>query len=179
MRKVGIYPGTFDPVHDGHIALALEAINVCGLDEVVFLPERLPRGKNNVTDISDRVASLRKNLTAGGLRVAELSSERFTVQATLPEILRMFAGSELSFLLGSDVVRTFTYRWEGLQTLLASVSLVIGMRGGDSPEEIAGIIDNLEKEYGMPITRTIIKTAHADKASSHIRRGLLAAEPGI
>lgn len=176
MYKTGIYPGAFDPLHQGHIAFAREAIKVCGLDEVVFLPERLPRGKDNVTGLTERVALLREGLSGEGLRVAQLASDRFTVKDTLPELLEMFAGSELTLLLGSDIALTLTYRWEGLEILLASVSLAIGMRGDDSPDEIAGIITALEKEYGLAVTHTIVQTEHAGLASSQIRLGQLTAE---
>ncbi|HEU5121705.1 MAG TPA: adenylyltransferase/cytidyltransferase family protein, partial [Candidatus Saccharimonadales bacterium] len=58
MRRIGIYSGTFDPVHYGHIAFAASAIRACNLDEVVFLPEPQPRYKAGVTDIAHRLALL-------------------------------------------------------------------------------------------------------------------------
>ena len=44
-KSVGIYSGTFDPVHTGHVAFALEAAQVANLQKVVFLPEETPREK--------------------------------------------------------------------------------------------------------------------------------------
>ncbi|MEI9913739.1 MAG: adenylyltransferase/cytidyltransferase family protein [Candidatus Saccharibacteria bacterium] len=38
-RKIGIYAGSFDPIHLGHITFALQAIEQAGLDKVYFLPE--------------------------------------------------------------------------------------------------------------------------------------------
>lgn len=176
MHKVGIYPGTFDPLHQGHIAFAHEAMKACGLSEIVFLPERLPRGKHNVSNLEERITLLRDGLPDKDLRVAQLASDRFTVGDTLPELLDMFAGAELTLLIGSDVARTLTYRWDGLPDLLASVSLVIGIRGDDTPEEMAAIITALEKDYDMPIVCTIVQTEHAGLASSQIKLNQLAAE---
>lgn len=176
MHTVGIYPGTFDPVHAGHIAFALEAERLCRLDEVVFLPEHLPRGKRTVTSLADRVTLLRSNLTHEGLKVTELGSRQFTVKDTLPEILRLFPGSELTLLVGSDVVQTSLHRWEDLATLLSHVSLAIGMRGNDPPDAVHRTMRSLEASYGMTIAYKIMRTEHADLASSLIRLRQLAAE---
>ena len=42
MRKMGVLGGTFDPIHEGHIALAKEALRHGGLDGVIFLPMAHP-----------------------------------------------------------------------------------------------------------------------------------------
>ncbi|MCA9332160.1 adenylyltransferase/cytidyltransferase family protein, partial [Candidatus Saccharibacteria bacterium] len=48
MKKVGIYAGSFDPIHKGHIALAEQAIQQCGQDKVFFMVEPRPRRKQGV-----------------------------------------------------------------------------------------------------------------------------------
>lgn len=169
MKQVGIYSGAFDPVHQGHISFALGALEACGLDQIVFLPEHSPRGKNNVSHIDERISLLRDSLQDERLSVARLVTQRFTVKDTLPEIQSMFMDTKLTLLVGSDVVRTFTYRWEGLETLLSQVSLAIGMRSDDSPSEVAAIIARLEKDYGITVKHTILHAKHADLASSRIR----------
>ncbi len=59
MKKVGILAGTFDPIHIGHIAFALRAIEKAQLDKVILLPEREPRRKRNVTDFNHRLSMLK------------------------------------------------------------------------------------------------------------------------
>lgn len=172
-HSIGIYSGTFDPIHPGHIAFAEEAMRACCLDEVVFLPEQNPRGKNNVTDMIHRVALIqRATATIPGLRVMQLASERFTVRQTLPELRRIFSVSHLTFLVGSDVVRTFLYRWEGLDMLLGEVSFAIGLRANDSPEEMIDIMTQLSHDYNNPANYTLISTSEADLASSQLRNGV-------
>ena len=171
-RRTGIYSGTFDPVHPGHITFATEAMRVCNLDEVVFLPEQRPRGKHNVVDISHRLAMIdRATMAIAGLRALSLQSERFTVQDTLPELQDIFGDAPLTLLLGSDVVRTFPYRWDGLDVLLGSVSLAIGMRANDDPNDILAIMQELEQGYDPPIQYSLVHTPDADIASSQIRNG--------
>ena len=171
-RRTGIYSGTFDPIHQGHIAFAEEAMRVCGLDEVIFIPEQKPRGKEHVTDISHRIALIERATAAiAGLRVVRLATEQFNVEHTLPELHQTLGDSNLTLLVGSDIARTFLYRWEGLDTLLADVSLAIGMRSDDNPDEITTIMDQLEHDYGIPVDYTLISTPEADIASSQIRNG--------
>lgn len=171
-RRTGIYSGTFDPVHPGHIAFAEEAMQACSLDEVIFIPEQNPRGKEHVTDISHRIALIERATEAiAGLRVVQLASEQFNVAQTLPELHRTFGDSNLTLLVGSDIARTFLYRWDGLDTLLTDVSLAIGMRSNDDPDEIATIMNRLAHDYGIPIDYTLISTPEADIASSQIRNG--------
>jgi len=171
-RRTGIYSGTFDPIHPGHIAFAEEAMRVCGLDEVIFVPEQKPRGKEYVTDILHRIALIERATEAiAGLQVMRLASEQFTVEQTLPELHKAFGDSNLTLLVGSDIARTFLYRWEGLDTLLADVSLAIGMRSNDSSDEITNIMSQLERDYCNLIDYTLISTQDADIASSQIRNG--------
>src|SRR5688500_13565413 len=115
-HRIGIFPGTFDPVHQGHVAFCLEALRVCKLDEVLLLPERVPREKQNVADFSRRRSLLQDAVSARpALHVMVLNSDQFTVKETLPELQRKLGDAELTLLVGSDVVRTFLYRWEGLK----------------------------------------------------------------
>jgi nicotinate-nucleotide adenylyltransferase len=169
-RKIGIYPGTFDPVHSGHIAFSREAMRACGLEEVIFLPDPSPRGKAEATHILQRLALLEEALAHHEyVRALHIGEEMFTVQATLPELRRRFDGCELTLLIGSDVVRTFIYRWDGLDILLREMSLAIGMRVGDSPEEMKRIIRELENEHALTIRHKLVTTEYAAISSSRIR----------
>lgn len=169
-RRIGIYPGTFDPIHSGHVALAVAAKQLCNLDEVVFLPELRPRSKHNATDIKHRIAMINKALRdLGGLSVERLQSEQFTVKHTLPELQALFADNSLFMLLGSDTARRLLHQWDDLDMLLESIELVVGLRTGDSPFEISAIMGELESQYGIPVRYTCIKTRHADITSSQVR----------
>ena len=172
-RKIGIYPGTFDPLHSGHLAFATQALEVCGLDEVVFLPEELPREKPGVASIHERVAHMNAATEhLEGMSVVHLNNERFTVHDTLPLLRQRFSECELSLFVGSDVVRTFLYRWKDLDTLLREMPIVIGMRVGHSEDEMVAVIDSLEKDYGFSIRYTLIFAPYAEMSSSQIREAL-------
>jgi nicotinate-nucleotide adenylyltransferase len=169
-NRIGIFPGTFDPIHRGHISFALEVKQHCRLDKVILLPESVPREKSNVSDIIHREALINKAIAGTkGLESIVLNSKQFTVSETIPELKSLYKKTNFTLLLGSDSVRTFTYRWEGLELLLSEMSLAIGLRAGDSKSEILEIISKLEKKYSLVINYTIIIGPNADMSSSQIR----------
>ncbi len=170
-RRVGVYSGTFDPVHPGHVAFALEALRVCKLDEVVFLPEPIPRFKHDVTNIKHRTALVEHAITGEqGLRVVRLASEQFSVQETLPELGGLFGDAHFTFLFGSDVARSLA-GWPGIDLLLKDASLAIAMRNNDGADEIGQVINELSRTHNVFVDYTLIRTADCDIASSQIRNG--------
>jgi nicotinate-nucleotide adenylyltransferase len=169
--RIGVYSGTFDPIHQGHIAFAEEAMRVCKLDKVVFLPERRPRDKHTVTDITHRIALIeRATSDTAAFHVLSLTSEQHTVKDTLPELHAAFGSVHLTFLMGSDIVRTFPHRWDGLDILFREVSFAIGMRTNDNKSEVAEIVAEMEHVYNTTIQHTYIHAPNADLTSSQIRQ---------
>jgi nicotinate-nucleotide adenylyltransferase len=172
MRRVGIFSGTFDPVHQGHIAFCLEALQACQLDEIVLLPERIPRDKQKVTGLPHRAALLHHAVEPfPALGVATLDTDQFTVRQTLPELQTMYSGAALTLLIGSDVVRTFSYRWDGLASLFESASLAIGLRHDDTAGEITAIMQQMESTYHVPVRYTLVGSQYPTITSSQIRSG--------
>jgi nicotinate (nicotinamide) nucleotide adenylyltransferase len=168
--RIGIYSGTFDPIHQGHLAFAEAALEACKLNSVVFLPERRPRGKRHATDISHRVALIERAAQGNAsLRVLNLPVDQFTVANTLPTLRSTFKNADLIFLMGSDTVLTFP--WEGLDTLFQEASLAIGMRANDSQNAVTEVIATMENQFDTKIECTYIRTLDHDITSSGIRNG--------
>lgn len=169
-RRIGIYSGSFDPIHQGHIVFAQTAAKQCHLEQVVFLPEPKPRDKNSVTPIDERLAVIKDAIASDlSLSSLQLMSEQFSVRVTLPQLKVAFPNASFTLLIGSDVVKTFTYRWDDLDVLLRDTALAIGMRDGDSENEMMAIIATLEKQYNLVIIYNFIYTQHSHLASSKMR----------
>ena len=127
-RRVGIYAGTFNPVHSGHIAFALQAAREAELDRVYFLPERRPRFKQGVEHFGHRVAMLKRAAKPHPqFSVLELNDIDFTVDRTLPKLSDRFRGGQLIFLLGSDAALQLA-DWPNLGRFLNKVEIVVGLR---------------------------------------------------
>jgi nicotinate-nucleotide adenylyltransferase len=132
LLRIGIFAGSFDPVHKGHIAFALKAVQEAKLDEVYFLPEIRPRGKAGVTHIAHRIAMLKLALKPyPALKVLELPDAQFTTVKTLPKLQQKFKGSTILLLLGSNTANPIS-TWPNIETLLEQTGLIIGIHQGQS-----------------------------------------------
>ena len=104
--RLGLFGGSFDPVHYGHLLLAECCREQCKLDEVWFLPAATPPHKQSrvLTSGAQRIEMLQLAVSGHEMfRVCPVEIERggvsFTVD-TLAELSRQHPGSELFFLLG-------------------------------------------------------------------------------
>lgn len=170
MHKIGILSGTFDPVHSGHIGLALEALQVAGLDKVYLLPEARPRGKDGVTHYAHRLAMLKLALKPyPKIGLLEVADKQFTITKTLPKIKKQLPKDvALAFIIGSDVLDGLSSgHWPASELLLAQVTLVCGVRIGKEVTDAQKLMDGLQ-EGG------IVFASHRPHASSRdIRQALL------
>jgi nicotinate-nucleotide adenylyltransferase len=140
-KRIGIYAGTFDPVHTGHVTFALQALRAARLDRLYFLPERRPRDKRQVEHFGHRVAMIKHALKPHRqLEVLELVDINFSVERTLPELQKQFPNDELVFIFGSDIVSGMT-NWPHIDKLLHNFDIVIGLRNEDSRASLHTIIE--------------------------------------
>lgn len=169
MSRVGIYAGTFDPVHSGHITFALQSIQAANLDTIYFLPERRPRGKGQVEHFGHRVAMINRAIKPHPqFDVLELVDVSFSVERTLPFLKKNFPNAELVFLFGSDVVPGLS-DWPNADKLLESGELVVGLRNQDNRESIHKIIEKWPKP---PKAVTLFDSYAPDVSSGRIRDAL-------
>lgn len=168
MANIGIFSGSFDPVHKGHLALALEAIQTAGLDKVYFLPDVVPYHKEGVTHFAHRVAMLKLALRPyKNLHVLELTDKRFTVARTLPKLQQKFPGDTLFLLIGTDVLEQLHINaWPAQDRLLAAMTLIVGIRSESFKPRARMLLDSLQPE-GM-----IIETDRSAASSRAIRGAL-------
>lgn len=133
--RIGIFGGSFDPVHMGHLWIAGAAVETLGLDELRFLPAAKNPLKEHGPVASDaqRVEMLR--LAIGGnaaFRVDEREIARgqisYTVD-TLREYRDEFPDADLFFIIGGDSLGDFD-RWKSPAEILKLASLACVRRGG-------------------------------------------------
>lgn len=149
--RVGIYGGTFDPVHVGHLILAEQAREQGGLSEVWFVPAASPPQKQAeaVTPFDRRVEMLELALAGNpAFRIDPIERERpgpsYTVD-TLRELRRRHQGHEFLFLIGGDSLVDLP-KWYDPQGIVALAGLMVMERRGN--ELIDG--DELRRRLGLP-----------------------------
>ncbi len=178
LKRVGIYAGTFDPVHAGHITFALQAIQAAQLDVVYFLPERRPRDKSQVEHFAHRVAMLKRAAQPHPqFEVLELVDVSFSVERTLPFLQAQFPQSQLVFLFGSDVAAQLD-TWPHADRLLRSTELVVGLRAQDDHDRMRQIIEGWSVQ---PKMLTMFASYAPDVSSGRVRQALRQREatPGL
>ena len=136
--RIAIFGGTFDPVHQGHLEVAKQAVNVASLDRVIFLPCRQSPHKEVATGASEleRLEMLQRATTE--FSWAEVSSWEY--HQPLPsyswraaEYFRgEFPEAELFWLMGQDqweVIET----WSRAEWLSELVTFIVHARQGEQP----------------------------------------------
>ncbi len=167
-KKVGFFSGTFDPVHVGHIEFVLQAIQQASLEKVYVLIEEIPREKSNVTHMRHRMAMLQLAIKKyQNIELLALPFQTFTVPETLPLIQQKAGQARLAYLCGSDIVKTFAYRWPGLTQLTREADILVGLRVGEDEAMVQTVMSSLDND----VTYQIIASPKPHLASTTIRNG--------
>jgi nicotinate-nucleotide adenylyltransferase len=151
--KLAIFGGTFDPIHDGHLALAREAATRFHLDRVLFVPAAHPPHKAGVTHaaFADRVRMAELACQGDGrFEVSRLEedTERSYSIVTIEKLrARLAPADQLYFLIGADAfaeIRTW-HRW---RDVARGVRFLVVSRPGHVYQSPPGVefdrIDDIE-----------------------------------
>ena len=132
-RRVGIFGGTFDPVHMGHLLMAEEAVERLRLDRLIFLPAGRPAHKRDrsITPVEHRIAMLRLAVRGNPcFAVSRLEADHEGVTYTVDSLERFakLERAELYFVMGQDSLDEFR-TWRDPDRILALARLAVVPRG--------------------------------------------------
>ncbi len=152
MPRIGILGGTFDPPHNGHLALAGAAISELDLSKVIFIPSRIPPHKpaEDISSEQDRLAMLKLAVDIDSrFEISEIELNRggpsFTID-TLTHLKSENPGEELFFIIGSDNVSEME-SWHKPNRILELVRVAAAVRPGYS---IRGKFADKVESFDMP-----------------------------
>lgn len=135
MGRVGIFGGTFDPIHVGHLVAAVNARHTLDLDVVLMVVANDPWQKAGrpVTPASDRLALVSAAIgDVPGIEASSIEIDRggrtFTVD-TVTELKRRSPAADLYLIVGSDVAAELD-SWERVEEVRAMVTLAVVTRPG-------------------------------------------------
>ncbi len=173
MKKIGIFSGTFDPIHDGHVMFAKEALEQRGLDKIFFLIEPNPRRKQGVKAFDHRVNMVNLALKhEPKLASIVLNHAQFSVLETLPALQARFRGHEIYFLMGDDMLNHFTDdQWPHIDEFVRAFKLIIGVRKS-SRKNIEDQVALIEKTRSIKMQYQTFDTSLPLHSSSRIRTEL-------
>jgi nicotinate-nucleotide adenylyltransferase len=172
--RLGIFGGSFDPVHIGHLRLAEEAREQAGLDRVLFVPTQVSPFKvgRTQTPAELRLAMLElATADHSAFAVSDTEVRRpgpsYTVD-TLRELSEAFPGTELFFITGTDAVRDLP-KWHEPEAVLRLAQFLVSVRPGVQKEEVlASLPDAWELRVAF------IEMPGLDISSTYLREQLRA-----
>jgi nicotinate-nucleotide adenylyltransferase len=126
---IGIFGGTFDPIHLGHLRMALELYELLSLEDVRFIPCKQPVHKQRqVTDAAHRLAMLNLAIASQpGFIVDERELNRESPSymiETLQDLKRELPDKELGLIIGSDALLLFK-TWKDWQKIVSLAKLLV------------------------------------------------------
>lgn len=177
MGKIGIYGGTFNPPHAGHMLALCEFARQLNLDKVLMIPDAVPPHKQLAAGSPDPMTRLRLcQLAAADLPFVEVTDlelrregKSYTAD-TVRELKQHYPKDELVFLMGTDMLLTF-HQWYHPEVICAHVSLAMAYRK-DPDGMLRHAVQTqkafLEREYGAKIT--VIENDLIEVSSSNVRQ---------
>ena len=164
MRRIGIFAGSFDPIHDGHLAIAQSAVEYLELDSLFFMVEKSPWSDKKPAQFEHRKVMV-ELATKKFPRISqlEISDERFDLKTTLPKIEILYPGSELYFIFGADVfIRMDSKQWPNLNKLLAHY-IAVFERNEITEQHIT------ERAKSLGIVVAILPSKYLEHSSTDVR----------
>src|SRR5688572_13805894 len=153
--RLGVFGGTFDPVHLGHLIMAEQCREQARLDRVLFIPAPRPPHKLDVdrTRFEQRVEMLTLAISGHpAFVIDELERDRsgpsYTFQ-TLEELQRKHAGAELCLIVGGDTLAEL-HLWYRPERIVELATLLAVPRPGTPLVSAASLRDNLRLAADAP-----------------------------
>ena len=177
--RLGIYGGSFDPVHYGHLLLAESCREECRLDEIWFMPAGSPPHKmsGRLASARDRVAMLRL-ATSGhpAFRVDTREVDRCGVSYTvdsLEQIRSERPSDDLFLLLGADALADFP-TWRSPARIAALAVLVTVRRAGSAAADLGRVAEAIGPAAHAQLVAHQVEMPQVDFSSRDLRARLSA-----
>lgn len=172
MQHLGIFGGTFNPIHTGHLIVAQEVQHILNLDKIIFIPVGNPPHKNKEWIASPYHRYEMVKLAIHGndkFDISDIEIKRkgmtYTYD-TLNELHNIYYGNKFYFILGFDAFRDME-TWKRAEDVFKMTSFVVVNRGNiDSELEMQ--IKNKKKKYKVDVV--VIEIPNIDISSTDIRK---------
>jgi nicotinate-nucleotide adenylyltransferase len=148
--RVGVFGGSFDPIHNGHLFVAEAVREEVGLDRVLFVPTREGkhyRGSAMSAAAHERASMIRLAIAANtdfALDESDLDADASGYTADLlPRLAARYPGATLTFIVGGDSLARS--RWQRLDEVIDAVeAFVVAPRGEVTESDLERALDNLD-----------------------------------
>lgn len=169
MAKIGIFGGTFDPFHQGHLKIAVEAAKK--LDKVIIVPticDYYRPDSRKLFTFDERVAIITKMISnaPGNIVIDSLEKDKdskWRTINTVEEFKKLYPNDELYLIIGEDSYKNFP-TWFRYEDILLMATLMVVQRGNNSGEDLVKTI---------PCEELYIGKDFLEASSSKVRNKLI------
>lgn len=171
MKKYGIFGGSFNPIHYGHLMICEYIKEEMGLDKVIFIPTGNPPHKELELSAKDRYEMVRLAISPNpDFEISDIETTRvkksYTVD-TIRELKKIYKEEKLYFLIGLDSLFQLK-TWMKIGDLSQEIEFVVALRPGYlDREEVNKEIDFLRENFGTKIN--LINTPLYEISSTDLR----------
>ncbi|NLV73226.1 MAG: nicotinate (nicotinamide) nucleotide adenylyltransferase [Chloroflexi bacterium] len=179
VRRVGLFGGSFDPIHLGHLCIAEDARDVLGLDRVILMPTWISPFKRHlvIASAADRLAMTRLATADNAhFEVSTMELEREGISYTVDTLRALHehlgAGVALTVIMGADTLVTLP-AWHKARALIGLARIAWYPRSGTTPDlaalerDLPGLNARLDQLPALliDISSTAVRTRLAEGRS--------------
>ncbi len=182
-RSVILFGGTFDPIHNGHLTVALFAGAHLHADRIIFIPARRSPHKKDapIADDVSRLTMIHLAIMGKGcFGVSDCELTRpepsYTIDTVAHFRCEYGPQADLFWLIGADMVAGLPH-WHRITELLAACRLCIMYRGGMDKPDLTPLVSHFGQEAVARLENDVLPTPLVDISSTDIRTRIAAGQP--
>ena len=177
IRKIILFGGSFDPIHNGHLEMAKVVREQLNADDFIFIPARRSPHKSNSpkADGIDRVKMIQIAVEGtAGLSVSDCELDRPEPSYTFDTVEyfgQHYPDAELFWLVGADAIADLD-RWYRITELVDICNVCVMYRAGYEKPKFDSLAERLGRQRVEKLTRNVVETPLIDLSSTQIRQDL-------
>lgn len=173
--KTGVFGGTFNPVHKGHIMLAEYCMDSVGLDRIIMIPTAVPPHKisKNLASENDRLNMCKlacrgkENFFVSDIEIKR-QGKSYTYE-TLTQLKEIYPDDHLYTIMGADMFLTLN-RWKNPEIIFEKSSIITIPRDEENKHELENFYNKVLKAMGA--SSVILPNPVMSVSSTFIRENL-------
>lgn len=175
MKKIGVFGGTFNPIHNGHIYLAKSAYKLLSLDKVLVIPSGFSYQKSGENVLSKYIRADMVKLAIKDYPYLEYSDIEVKKEgnsytySTILDLKEEYLDALLYLIIGADTLFNIE-SWKNIETLLSNCILSVMQRDDHNKSEVIKMCNYLNVKYNSKAE--IIDIEKIDISSTNIRNSI-------